>query len=185
MSHMKRNQNSRRDSSPLPWRTSIGDKPDRRHRVKCEIIQSLLLDYLNRELDPVRSDMVWKHLKKCAECEREANEMEATLEVLRRASRVPGNAPEHLSEKHRASIVRALTHPVLHWMEKYHVVASLVVAVLIIAGIVIYLRWVEKHEEPFERPTELIEIDLHPHSLPPPATNESGRTGDGQDKGKD
>ena len=175
MSHMKRNENSRRDSSPLPWRTSIGDKPDRRHRVKCEIIQSLLLDYLNRELDAVRSDMVWKHLKKCAECDKEAKEMESTLAVLRRASQCPANAPEHLSEKHRASIMRALTHPVLHWMETYHVVASLVVAVLVIAGIILYLRWSEKHAVRVEKPTDFIEINLYPHSAPPASTNEGGR----------
>lgn len=170
---MKRNPNNRRDSSPLPWRTSISDKPDRRHRVKCEVIQSMLLDYLNRELDPVRSDMVWKHLKKCAECEKEAKEMESTLAVLRKASRYPTDVPDHLSEKHRASIVRALTHPILHAMEKYHVVASLVVAVIVIMGIMAYVRWLEQHADRLEKPRTGVDVNIvYPPPPPAPSTNE-------------
>ena len=171
---MKRNSNNRRDTSPLPWRTSISDKPDRRHRVKCDIIQSMLLDYLNRELDPVRSDMVWKHLKKCAECEKEAKEMETTLAVLRKASQYPAGVPDHLSEKHRASIVRALTHPVLHWMEKYHVMSSLVVAVIVIAAIVAYLRWVEQHTDQIKKPRGGVDVNIvyPPPPQPASSTNE-------------
>lgn len=169
---MKRNPNNRRDRSPSPWRTSTSDKPDRRHRVKCEVIGSLLLDYLNRELDPVRSDMVWKHLKKCADCEREAKEMESTLALLRKASRSLSGVPDHLSEKHRASIVRALTHPILHAMETYHVMASLVVAVIIIAGIVVYLRWSERHAERVQKPRAGVDVSIIYPPPPDSATNE-------------
>ena len=115
--------------------------------MKCEVIESMLLDYINRDLDAVRSDMVWKHLKKCADCEREVREMESTLTLLRSASRDTAGVPDRLSDKHRASIVRALTHPILHWMERYHVVSSLVVAVIVIAAIIVYVRWVETHPE--------------------------------------
>jgi len=123
--------------------------------------------------------MVWKHLKKCVDCEREAKEMESTLAVLRRASRFPVNAPERLSEKHRASIVRALTHPVLHWTETHHVVASLVAAVIVIAAIVIYLRWVETHAKPVEVPTGGTEIILRPSPSSAPTNGSgSGEAGD-------
>lgn len=137
------------------------------------MIESLLLDYVNRELDPVRSDMVWKHLKKCADCEKEAKEMESTLALLRTASRSPSDVPAHLSEKHRASIVRALTHPILHAMEKYHVMASLVVAVIIIAGIVIYLRWSERHATRVEKPRSGVDVSIIYPPPPTPSTNEN------------
>jgi predicted anti-sigma-YlaC factor YlaD len=137
--------------------------------MKCEVIESMLLDYINRELDPVRSDMVWKHLKKCADCEREVREMESTLAVLRSASRDRAGVPDRLSDKHRASMVRALTHPILHWMERYHVVSSLVVAVIVIAAIIGYLRWVETHPEKPPKYEDPVVVNL---GLPPaPATN--------------
>jgi len=134
----------------------------------------MLLDYINRELDPVRSDMVWKHIKKCADCEKEVREMESTLEVLRRASRDRAGMPDRLSDKHRASIVRALTHPILHWMERYHVVSSLVVAIIVIAGIVVYMRWVETHPEKQPKYEDPVGVNLGVPTVPAtnaPATN--------------
>ena len=144
--------------------------------MKCDLIQPMLLDYLNRELDSVRSDMVWKHLKKCADCEKEAREMESTLEILRKASRYNGGVPDRLSEKHRASIVRALTHPILHWMERYHVMSSLVVALIVIAGIVAYLRWAEKHAPKPEKVQDGVPVTLGYPPPPPDASTNQDRT---------
>jgi anti-sigma factor RsiW len=147
--------------------------------MKCEIIESMLLDFVNRELDPVRSDMVWKHLKKCPDCEKEAKEMESTLLLLRQASQYPTGAPEHLSEKHRASIVRAITHPILHWMETHHAVASLVLAVLVIASIVLYLRWTEEHRdriEPAPDTGDAVSIVYPPPPEPVVSTNQDTRS---------
>jgi len=146
----------------------MNDKPDRRHRVNCDIIQSMLLDHLEGKLDPVRSDMVWKHLKKCADCQKESREMENTLAVLRQASIPPSGTPERLSEKHRASLLRALTHPVLDWMERYHVAASLAVAILIVMAIVCYLRGTGKRVEKLEKPASSIDVNI---VYPPPPTN--------------
>jgi len=137
----------------------------------------MLLDYVNRELDPVRSDMVWKHLKKCADCEREVRDLESTLEVLRKASRDRAGVPERLSDRHRASLLRALTHPILHGMERYHVVSSVIIGLIVIAAIVAYVRWVETHPEKPLKYAEPVPVSL---VFPPvrdsdsPATNAAG-----------
>jgi predicted anti-sigma-YlaC factor YlaD len=101
--------------------------------MMCGDIQSVLFDYMSRELGPARSELVRGHLRKCPACRKEAAEIRETLELLQVASRDPTGVPDRLSEDRRARLVRAYMHPVLDWVYTHHVLVSVVMAVVVIA----------------------------------------------------
>ena len=107
--------------------------------MKCEDIQSVLFDYMSRELGSARSDLVREHLRKCARCQAAARDIDATLKLLRDASEQEEGIPDHLSEERRRLILRALTHPVMDWIYRHHVVSSLIIMIMVIAAAVVLL----------------------------------------------
>jgi predicted anti-sigma-YlaC factor YlaD len=101
--------------------------------MKCEDIQEVLFDYMTRELGQARSDLVRAHLRKCSNCQAAARETQETLEFLKSVSKAQTGVPDHLSEKHRARIVRAFMHPALDWIYRHHIIVSIIVALVAIA----------------------------------------------------
>jgi predicted anti-sigma-YlaC factor YlaD len=101
--------------------------------MKCEDIQEVLFDYMTRELGQARSDLVRAHLRKCPKCQAAVKETQETLEFLKGASKVAADIPDHLSDRHRARIVRAFMHPVLDWIYRHHITVSIIVALAVTA----------------------------------------------------
>ncbi|MBN1558459.1 MAG: zf-HC2 domain-containing protein [Lentisphaerae bacterium] len=108
--------------------------------MKCDEIQDILFDYMTRELGPAQSELVREHLRKCDRCRAAAAELQATLAALRDAARDRAGIPEHLSEKRRRRVRRALVHPVIAWLERHHAAVSIGVAVLVILIVFVYSR---------------------------------------------
>ena len=108
--------------------------------MKCDDIHEVLFDYMTRELGPAQSDLVREHLRKCERCRAAAAEMQATLQALRDASKNFAGIPEHLSEARRKRLLRALMHPVIAWMERYHVLVSVVIALAVMVCVFAYIR---------------------------------------------
>lgn len=112
-----------------------GDRKVVKSRMRCVEIQSVMFDYLTRELGSARSEWVAKHLEKCHDCQRAAVDMRATLDLLREASKAPDGYPERLTEERRRRIVRAIMHPVLDWVYAHHVLVSVISVLLILAAV--------------------------------------------------
>jgi len=123
-------------TTPDEDREGIG----RNGKIRCEDIQAVLFDYMTRELGQSRADLVREHLRKCEDCQAEGREIQATLDALYGASREEAGMPERLSEDRRRRIIRALAHPVIHWIERHHMLVSLVVAAVVIAVVLGVLR---------------------------------------------
>ncbi len=67
--------------------------------MNCADIQELLTSYLLSDLDPVRSANVRAHLQTCAACRASADELQATLLVLRAGLADTSSLPARLPEK--------------------------------------------------------------------------------------
>jgi predicted anti-sigma-YlaC factor YlaD len=107
--------------------------------TKCEEIQSVLFDYLARELGTAQSDLVREHLRRCESCRRSAADLLRTMELLRAADRA-ARAPAQLSDERRKRLVWAIMHPVLDWIYGHHMLVSIIVALLAIALVLGLLR---------------------------------------------
>jgi len=99
--------------------------------MKCDDIQSLLLDYINGELGEGRNDLVREHIEKCGKCQETVSEMQLTIAILKK-SHFKFAAGHHLSMKRHQRIIRALLHPAQEWMINNHILISLVIALLLI-----------------------------------------------------
>ena len=114
--------------------------------LTCEDLHPLLFDYMTRELGEGRSDVIREHLRKCEKCQAEAAEIQATLELLGKASRDAGPSGR-LTDARRARIVRAMLHPVLDWVYVHHILVSILVTLLALAAIL----WAVKDLKFWER----------------------------------
>jgi len=103
--------------------------------MKCEEMQSVLLDYLTREMGSARAGLVREHLRKCEDCRRVASEIRATLELLHTAARTERDLPSRLSEERRARLKWAFMHPLLDWIYRHHIIVSMLIA----AGVLAFL----------------------------------------------
>jgi predicted anti-sigma-YlaC factor YlaD len=106
--------------------------------MKCEDIQGVLFDYMTRELGESRSDLVREHLRRCPACSRVAAQIQETRNLLQQDA--TGDLPEHLSDEHRARIVRSIMHPALDWIFRHHVTFSLIMAAIVIITALCVLR---------------------------------------------
>ena len=121
------------------------DDASRERRMDCAEIQTVLLDYMTRELGQSRSDLVRSHLRKCPECRKAAADMQSTIDLLQAAD--GEGVPSTLSDEHRKRMFRALTHPILDWMTRHHVVTSLAIALVVLSLVLLVLwrtRWLER-----------------------------------------
>lgn len=100
--------------------------------VNCEVIQSLLFDYMSHELGQARSGLVREHLRKCADCQKAAAEIQETLNLLKKSAGQAAAMPDRLSQDRRDRIRWAFTHPVMHWIERHHIMVSMAVAIIIV-----------------------------------------------------
>lgn len=112
-------------------------------RTPCTDIQEVLFDYMARELGAARSDLVRRHLRKCPDCQRAAADMQATLDLLRQTSREDAaRIPEHLTAERRRRMIRAVTHPVLDWVYRHHILVSVLIAAAAMTALALFLRTV-------------------------------------------
>jgi len=102
--------------------------------LKCAEIQAVLFDYMARELGEGRSDLVREHLRRCADCQKEAAEISAMLEALHEGS-PEGTLEERLSDDRRKRLVRAYMHPVLDWIHSHHVMISILIALAVLVAV--------------------------------------------------
>ncbi|MBM4143634.1 MAG: hypothetical protein FJ225_08610 [Lentisphaerae bacterium] len=141
-------------------------------RIKCDEIQAVLFDYMTRELGPARSELVREHLRKCPACQTAAAEIRATLDLLREASGDRAGVPARLSDERRRRLRWAFAHPVLNWIERHHVLVSLIATVLAVALALTLLR--SARLRPAEPPETIPVIIGHPPG--PAETNAAAPT---------
>ncbi len=108
-------------------------------QVRCEDIRDLLFDYMSHELGKARSQLVREHIRRCEDCKRQAAEIQSTLDLLSGASKQETDLPSRLTDERRKKLYWWYSHPVMRWIEKHHVVFSLVVAVIILAILTLVL----------------------------------------------
>ena len=111
--------------------------------MKCADIQAALFDYLARELGEGRSDLIREHLRRCPRCQPVAAEIQQTLDLLHRAADDRAGLPRRLSEKRRARMLLALTHPALDWIHRHHILVSLILAAVVTAVAALLLRGID------------------------------------------
>ena len=99
----------------------------------CAETQSVLLEYVTRELDAVRAKWVREHLRQCPDCAPLAVELEAALESLRQVLPRAAELPQHLTAARRARIAWSIQHPVLDWIRRRPKLVALMVALLVVA----------------------------------------------------
>lgn len=118
--------------------------------TRCEDIQALLFNYVTRELGQARSDLVREHLRKCEKCQAVAKDIQATMNFLRTASKSETVVSDHLSKERRTRIIRAFAHPVIDWIDRHHIIVSVVVTMAVIIVLIVILRRMEvwKAREP-------------------------------------
>ena len=64
--------------------------------MNCKEVQTLLIDYLDRTLDPATTDRMRQHLEGCGECKMEAEELQLMLTTMK--DTVPETPPPALRE---------------------------------------------------------------------------------------
>lgn len=134
--------------------------------VQCEDIQDVLFDYMSRELGAARSDLVREHLRKCENCQAVAQEVQSTLDLLHSASRLDAGDKRLTDDRHRR-VLRALTHPVIHWIERHHILVSFAVAGLVLLAVLVVLKRARIWETDEFQPGPAIMIGTNQ----PPASN--------------
>lgn len=117
------------------------EKENAAHRMKCEEIQALLMDYFSHELGTARSELVREHLRKCENCRAAVAELSGTLELLRNAA-AEEKEPRRLSEESRKRMLHTVMHPVLAWMTRHHVIVSIFFVLIVLTASAILLRQV-------------------------------------------
>lgn len=108
--------------------------------TKCEEIQTVLFDYLARELGAAQSDVVREHLRRCERCRQTAAELRHTLELLHAVDVAAPRVPARLSEERHKRLRWAALHPVLDWIYGHHALVSIMVALLALGVTVALLR---------------------------------------------
>lgn len=111
--------------------------------MKCENIQSVLFDYMARELGTAHTHLIREHLRKCDECRTAATEIQATLDLLRNTSETSKQMPLKLSKRRRDRIYRAFMHPVWNWVNINHFIVSIIIMGLVIAAVLLIMRNIE------------------------------------------
>lgn len=129
-------------------KTDGQSRPEKR-LMKCEDIQPLLFDYMSRELGEGRTAAVREHIRKCKSCQALAKDIQATLDLLHTASRAERKSAEHLTDSRRKKIIRAFTHPLISWVEKHILLATVIATVIVISIIASFMGYlVEKRGAP-------------------------------------
>ena len=126
-------------------------------QMKCEDIQTVLFEYMSRELGEGRSDLIRTHLQKCPNCREEAAEIRKTMELLRTMEKQ--GLPACLSDDHRKRIIKAITHPILHWLTTHHILTSIIMAIIAITIVscVLYRIKIWEDEPPAGIPITIIQ----------------------------
>ncbi|MBL7115736.1 MAG: zf-HC2 domain-containing protein [Kiritimatiellae bacterium] len=124
------------------------------NRLKCEDIQSVLFSYMSRELGSARSDLVREHLRKCPDCRELAADIQSTIDLFLKARAEEEGVSMTLSDDHRKRMLKALTHPILHWITENHILVSIVATVIVLVGLALVLCTMKvRNDRPEPGPT--------------------------------
>ena len=104
----------------------------------CDGVRPLITAYMTHELGDNQSALVRKHLHRCPNCQAAVREIQQALDLLAAYSPRPP-LPDRLSDKRRAKIRRAYTHPVISWIETHHIPFSLTTAAIALAILFAFL----------------------------------------------
>jgi hypothetical protein len=97
--------------------------------------------------------------------------MQSAVDLLRKASREERGMATALSDDRRKRLRRALLHPVLDWMDRHHILASVCAALAALAVLLLLLRYVR---DAGDRPPEAGPTIFYGGTLTPgeePVTN--------------
>lgn len=156
-------------NKPIPKKN---DRPAPPLKTRCDEIQPLLFDYLSHELSPSRADLVRQHLEQCATCRETARDLKATADILKAKADVP--SPPRLSERHRHRLMRAITHPLLNWMDRHRVLTTLAV-LLILALVLACLLRVREYPKTEDTPSVTVSLRLDTTETNAPGPGDTNR----------
>lgn len=120
--------------------------------LKCEDIQALLFPYMTRELGQARSDVVREHVRKCPACQTAAAEVQTALDALRDSSRFDDRLPKRLSDERREHMVWVYKHPFMDWIDRHHILVSILIAAATLAAALGLVRMIENWPEDVPEP---------------------------------
>jgi len=128
--------------------------------MKCEDIQPLVFDYMNHELGEGRSAVVREHLRKCKECQDIARNIQATMDLLHKASMTGNPQAERLTDNRRKKIIWAFTHPVRSWIAKNLFVFSFIAAIFVFVGVFSFSSWLVRTHFAPKKEGRVVEVIL-------------------------
>ena len=126
--------------------------------------KELLFDYMTRELGESRSALVREHIRLCEKCRAESREIQATLDLLQEDSKAGKDIPDRLSDDRRKRIIRAFMHPVMNWLERHHVIVSIVIALIVIAIVMLIAPKIKVFKK--ANPDRGVPVNVLPHGPP-------------------
>lgn len=112
--------------------------------MKCEEIQNLLTDYMNRELGEARSNLVREHLRICKQCHAKASEIQKAISILQKVAQSQTDIPKKLSESHRARIAKAALHPLREWFYVHYALIVIFVIIILIGMAIVFAKVIQQ-----------------------------------------
>lgn len=142
--------------------------------MKCEDLQNLLTDYMNRELGEARSNLVREHLRICKQCRVKASEIQRAISILQKVAQSQTDIPKKLSESHRARIAKAALHPLREWFYVHYVIIVIFVIIVLIGMAIVFAKVIQQksREVPVE-PSIPIKIGSYINTNNIPSVNKS------------
>lgn len=110
------------------------------HRMRCEEIRSALFEYMTRELGDGRASLVREHLRRCPDCTKAAEQVQATLALFQGAAAMTRRDGLHLTEERRSRVRWVFAHPLCDWIVRHHIAVSIIIAALVLCAVLLWLR---------------------------------------------
>jgi predicted anti-sigma-YlaC factor YlaD len=151
--------------------------------MNCSDIQNRLTDYISKETTGAVSDTIRIHLESCPNCRTVAKDLNETLDILKLDSEGRLSDVPQLTEERREEIVRAYTHPLIHWVETHHMLVSIIAALTLILLAAAMIVITSSHDEA-PAPVDGVEVWIGPNGLIAPEKPDS-TTGSAQSQQND
>ncbi|MDA0321164.1 MAG: zf-HC2 domain-containing protein [Verrucomicrobia bacterium] len=132
--------------------------------MNCSDIQNRLTDYISKETTGAVSDTIRIHLESCPNCRTVAKDLNETLDILKLDSEGRLGDAAQLTEERREEIVRAYTHPVIHWVETHHILVSIIVALTLILLAAAAMIVINSSRDEAPEPVDGVEVWIGPNS---------------------
>lgn len=148
-----------------------------KYPIDCSRIQPMLFDYVSRELGDRKSMLVREHLRHCADCRKEAVDLQQTLVLMKHND--PGDsAPSALTGKRRKRLLWLMQHPFISRCLGHPRLTAFFVTVIVLTIIFIYLLTVRypdfirsdlpRYPVQLERAVSPVDAIVEDVDLPPP-----------------